>query len=327
MKNKILLLLAGIIASASLFGVGHSAWAYSSSSDTSNTMDANFPTWHFLEDTDFAKYDNVGSTTNLNVSKETTITQDSYEAIRITSTTLTQTKDHIINIAFDKQYALSEIRFYKLEFDYYHKYRREQNDKGFPKVQFTLNNSVVGTDQGGTDTINEKSPFVATDIDADWWHLEYFVFAHLPTWANHQDTPIALNKKINGIRINDRTMYDYAGTTAFAIIDNMQFSIEPAARLGIFNRWTSDTVGKFFWFKVAFSGELHSCTLASSDTSIAVPEFDPTDTVSTSAPFPNGSPFYFKLLAPGTVTFTATLVIGRHHEVFTISNSLTVNAA
>lgn len=223
---------------------------------------------------------------------------------------------------------MSEIQFYKFEFDYYHRYKREQHTKGFPKVQFLNGNSVLGTDQGGTDTCTEKSAFTATPIDDDWWHLEYYIFAHMPTIARHSDTPIALTKKINGVRINDRTMYDYAGVTAFAVIDNMVFSAEPASRLGIFNRWTSDAAGKFFWFKVAFSGELHSVKLYSSDTSIAVPEFDPTDITSTSAPFPNGSPFYFSLLQPGTVRFTAVLEVGNNHEIFTItSDTFTVNAA
>lgn len=155
----------------------------------------------------------------------------------------------------------------------------------------------------------------------------------MPTIARHRDAPIALTKKINGVRINDRTMYDYAGTTAFAVIDNMSFSAEPASRLGIFNRWTSDVAGKFFWFKVAFSGQLHSVKLYSSDTSIAVPEFDPTDTVSTSYPFPNGSPFYFSLSQPGKVRFTAVLFtavleVGDNHEIFTItSDTFTGNAA
>ncbi|MBO7078322.1 MAG: hypothetical protein J6W64_00740, partial [Bacilli bacterium] len=132
---------------------------------------------------------------------------------------------------------------------------------------------------------------------------------------------------INGVRINDRTMYDYNGTTAYVVIDNMKFSAEPTSRLGIFNRWTSDTAGKYFWFKVAFAGELHSVKLYSSDTSVAVPEFDPTDTISTTAPFPNGSPFYFYLVGPGTVTFTAELELGDDHQIYTISNTITVTAS
>lgn len=323
--NRIIkyLLALILIIFISCISIGHASWTLSNSIETTNTPQFRISKWIF-GDPGFAKLSNVFSTVNLTVTKEQSIIMDSTEAIRLTSTTGTSTKDHIVNISLDRDYYLSEIKYFKLEFDYYHRYKREQYNKGFPKVQFTINNSVLGSDQGGTETCTSISPFVATEIDEDWWHLEYYVFAHMPTMAKNGDTPIALTKKINGIRINDRTMYDFNGTTAFVIIDNLQFSSEPATRLGIFNRWTGDSAGKFFWFKVAFSGELHSCVLTTSDSSIAVPEFDPSDTVSTSYPFPNGSPFYVRLLSPGTVTITATLELGDNHEIFTISNTITV---
>ena len=319
MKNKLLIPLITLFTAAFLLGTTYSAWAFDNSAIINNNVEVQVPSWTF-GDIGFAKFSNVRSTTNLTATQETIITQGSLEAIKLTSTTGTQTKDHIVNINLDRDYYLSEIKYYKFEFDYYHRYKREQHNKGFPKVQFLNGNSTLGSDQGGTDTCTEKSSFVATAIDDDWWHLEYYIFAHMPTFTGHSDTPIALTKKIDGVRINDRTMYDYARVTAFIVIDNMSFSAEPAPRLGIFNRWTSDAAGKWFWFKVAFSGELHSVKLYSSDTSIAVPEFDPSDTVSTTAPFPNGSPFYFKLLQPGTVRFTAVVEVGDNHDVFTITS-------
>lgn len=112
----------------------------------------------------FAKIANVGSLSNLVATKEEVVTRGSTEAVRITNTAGTQTKDHVINLAFDKDYTLAEIQTHKLEFDYYHEYKREQNTKGFPKLQFTYNSTSVGADQGGTDTINDKSPFVMTDM-------------------------------------------------------------------------------------------------------------------------------------------------------------------
>lgn len=320
--------MATLLACMACFGIGHASWTHNDVLPTSEVAQVAIQPWDFGDDSDFARLANVRNATNLNVTREDAITQGSNEAIRVTSTTGTTTKDHIVNIDLDRDYYLSEIRFCKFEFDYYHRYRREQHDRGFPKVQFTTGNSTLGSDQGGTDTCTSKSAFVATAIDEDWWHLEYYVFAHLPTIASHGDAPIALTKKVNGVRINDRTMYDYAGTTAFAIIDNMSFSTEPAPRLGIFNRWTSDTEGKYFWFKVAFSGQLRSCVLSSSDPTVAVPEFDPSDTVSTSYPFPNGSPFYFRLLKPGKVRFTATLELGDGHDTFsTTSDDFTVTPA
>lgn len=315
-KHIVSLLLIVIVL---LFGTAYASWSYNASLTAPNVVQVGVPTWRF-NDTDFAKFDNIRNCTNLVATKEESITQGSSEAIKVTSTTGTSTKDHIVNINFDRDYYLSEIQFFKFEFDYYHRYKREQYNKGFPKVQFTINNSTLGSDQGGTDTCTEKSPFIATPIDEDWWHLEYYIFAHMPTIARHSDTPIALTKKINGVRINDRTMYDYAGTTAYVVIDNMSFSAEPTSRLGIFNRWTGDSAGKFFWFKVAFSGMLHSVKLYSSDNEIAVPEFDPDDIESTTYPFSNGSPFYFSLLKAGTVQFTAVLEVGDNHDVFTITS-------
>ena len=325
LRRNITIILTSLFALLLLVGTTYSTWTYNNSNEITNIVPVDVLSWRF-NDNDFARVDNVASHTNLSITKEETITQGSQEAIRITSTTGTSTKDHIINLNLNRDYYLSEIKYYKFEFDYYHRYKREQHTKGFPKVQFTINNSTLGSDQGGTDTCTNTSSFVATEIDENWWHLEYYIFAHMPTLAKHNDTPIALTKKINGVRINDRTMYDYAGTTAFAIIDNMSFSEEPAPRLGIFNRWTSATAGQPFWFKVAFSGELHSVKLYSSDTNVAIPEFDPNDTISTRAPFPNGSPFYFNLLQPGIVTFTAVLEVGENHEILTItSNTFTVN--
>lgn len=326
-KVALIMVILCVVVTGLFVGNAYSAWVIEESSAVDKNVQFNVTSWNF-DDTDFALFDNVGSCTNLTASKETSITQNSAEAIRITSTTGTSTKDHSINISFDRDYSLSEIRYYKFEFDYHHRYKREQYNKGFPTVQFLFNNTNVGAvqPQGNTDTCTEKSAFVATPIDEDWWHLEYYIYANIPTLSNknHGNTPISLTKQINGVKINDRTMYDYNGTTAYAVIDNMKFNSEPTPRLGIFNRTAGDTAGKWFWFKVAFAGELHSVKLYSSDPEIAVPEFDPSDTVSTTAPFPNSSPFDFKLLKAGTVTLTATLELGDDHQIYTISNTITV---
>ena len=326
-KSRIVLLIVIFcFAACALFGTAFSAWVYTGDTSSSNAVLANVPSWTFEYDTDFAVFDNIYSCTNLVASRETTLTQGSFEAIRVTSTTGTSTRDHIINIDFDRDYYLSEIRYYKFEFDYHHRYKREQYTKGFPTVQFVINHSTLGTSQGGTDTCEETSAFNATQIDENWWHLEYYIYAHIPTLSNknHGNTPISLTKKINGVRINDRTMYDYKGTTAYAVIDNMQFSSETCSKLGIFNRYVEDNAGKYFWLKVAFAGELNSVVLSSSDTNVAVPEFSADDTVSTTYPFPNGSPFDFYLVAPGTVTLSATLDVGPEHRIMSISYTLLV---
>ena len=168
MKSKLLMPLITFLAGSLLFGTAYSAWTFTNTINASNNAQVEVPTWNFGEDLDFAKAANLLSAVNLNVTQETSLTQGSNEAIRITSTTGTSTKDHIINLNLDRDYYLSEIRFFKFEFDYYHRYKREQHTKGFPTVQFTINNSTLGSGQGGTDTCTSLSPFTATAIDEDW---------------------------------------------------------------------------------------------------------------------------------------------------------------
>lgn len=134
-----------------------------------------------------------------------------------------------------------------------------------------------------------------------------------PTVADHQDKP-QTNYKINRIKFTDRGIYDYSDVTGWFVMDNLLLTNEPGARLGLFNRTSGDTKGKFFWFKVAWSGDLHSCVITTSDPDIAIWDDESTK-----------SPFYVKLLARGSVTITATLEIGSGHEVFSISNTITVN--
>lgn len=314
MKNKFLIaILALFTVVAGVFGVGQASWAYTSNQANDNSIHAKVPEWHFLVDNDFAKMDNLGNISNLTAAQETTLTQNSNEAIRFTNVSGTSGKDHIFNINLDRDYNLYDIATCKIEFDYHHRYKREQYNKGFPSVQLYYNSTARGSAQGGGDTITNISPFTVTDIDENWWHLEYYITSMCPTICDHQDKPQS-NYKINSIRFNDKGVWDYADTTAFMVIDNLVFTNEPGARLGLFNRTAGDTVGKYFWFKVAWSGDLHSCVLTTSDSSIAVP-----DTESTK------SPFYVHLLAAGRVTITATVEIGSNHQIFTISNTITVS--
>ena len=311
MRSKLLISIIALFVVALLFGTTYSAWVLDGSVNVNNDVLVDVQEWTF-EDSDFAKIDNVNGLSYLTATKEETITR-SNEAIRLTNTAGTSTKDHVFYIDLDREYNLYDIATCKIEFDYYHAYKREQNTKGFPKLQLFTNNTARGTAQGGDDTPSAIAPYTVTNIDEDWWHLEYYITSMCPTIADHQDTPQS-NYKVNRIKFIDKGVYDYAGTTAFMVLDNLVFTNEPGVRLGLFNRTAGDKVGKFFWFKVAWSGELHSCVLTTSDSTIAIP-----DTTSTK------SPFYVKLLATGQVTITATLEIGSAHEVYTISNTITVS--
>lgn len=312
MKSKLLIPIIALFVGALLFGTTYSAWIFNNSTGANNIVQVNVPTWTF-GDQGLAKIENISGLSYLTAEKEETITQGSTEAVRFTNTGGTHSRDHIFYVDLDQDYDLYDIATCKIEFDYYHTYKREQNTKGFPKLQLFHDSIGRGATQGGDDIITEIAPYVVTNIDEDWWHLEYYITSMCPTMADHQDKP-QNNYKVNRIKFTDRGVYDYADVTSWFVMDNLMLTNEPGARLGLFNRTAGDTVGKFFWFKVAWSGNLHSCILTTSDTSLAVWDDESTK-----------SPFYVKLLARGQVTITATLEIGSNHEIFTISNTITIS--
>ena len=314
MRIRFLIALISAIAVALAFGTTYSAWAFDSSMETANAVQVEVPSWDFHGDIGFAKIENVSNCSYLTATRETSVTRGSSEAVRLTNTAGTQTKTHGFNLAFDRDYTLGEIKTHKIQFDYYHAQKREQADKGLPKVHLLYNGATKGSNQGGGDTANELSPFVVTNLDGGWWRLEYFVTSLCPTLVDHGDTAISTSQKLNGIKITDEYMYDYSSTTAFIVIDNFVLDPEPAERLGIFNRWAGFSAGSYFWFKVAWSGELHSCVLTLSDYTVA--EYDTESTK---------SPFYIKGLKKGTVVVTATLVVGSARRTMSISNTVSVN--
>lgn len=303
-----------LFAMSFVFCVGYATFV-STNSCNNSPLFQNFVTdWTFCSDSDFARIDNISNLSYLTATQETSITRGSNEAVRLTNTAGTQTKDHIFYVAFDRDYKVSEIKEMKIEFDYYFAQKREQFARGLPKVQLQYNNTGKGNTQGGGDTTNAKSVFNATVVDTNWWHLEYYITALTPYLAAHTDSPISLNQKINGIKIIDSNIYDYGGNTAFSVIDNMQFSAEPATHLGIFNKGTTMSVGGYYWYKIAWVGQLNSCTMSFSNPAIA--EQDTSQTK---------SPFYLYGLSAGTTTVTATLDIGEDHQILSISNNITVS--
>ena len=312
MKNKFLLPIIGLLSIVTLFFGTCYAWKFTASLPETSNAAINIQEWVF-GDTGFAKLENVNGLSYLTATKEETITQGSPEAIRFTNTGGTAARDHVFYIDLGQEYNLYDIATCKIEFDYYHTYRREQTNKGFPKLQLFSNSTGRGTAQGGDDTITEIAPYVVTNIDEDWWHLEYYITSMCPTVCDHQDKPQS-NYHVNRIKFTDRGIYDYADVTGWFVMDNLLITNEPGARLGLFNRTAGDTKGKFFWFKVAWSGDLHSCVLTTSDSSLAVWDDESTK-----------SPFYVKLLERGQVTITATVEIGSNHQIFTISNTITIS--
>lgn len=304
--------LISLLASLLLIGTSYAAWTVNDTNNVNGMAQVEILNWNFGNDYDFSVIDGVSNLSYLTATKETSIVNSSNEAVRLTNTAGTQTKDHSFVLATDREYTVNEIKVMKVEFDYYHAQKREQVGKGFPKVQLTYNGSGKGNTRGGGETCNAKSPFIATSIDANWWHLEYFITALTPTndITAYSDSPISKNQKINGIKIIDSAIYDYGGNNAFIVVDNARFSTEPCSRLGIFNNGTSFALSTgHYWFKICWATELQSCVMTSSNPSVAYQDPD--------------HPFYVLASSPGTTTMTATLTM-TSGQVLTISNNITV---
>lgn len=315
MRNKTAICIILIICMLLPIGVGYAAWTGTLPEYLDHAIQLSVPVWNFVPDS--AVIGNVSGCSFLTATQEFSIlssTVGDTEAVRFTNTAGTQTKDHSFVIALDRDYTVGEAKIYKVEFDYYHAEKRQQQGKGYPKVQLTYNGSGKGNTQGGGETVNDKSPFIVTDLGGGWWHLEYFITALCPTMADHGDTGINPNQKINGVRITDSAIYDFDGNTAFIVLDNLRLSSAPASRLGFFNRGTSVKVGNYYWVKVAWCGELHSVNITFSDDSIA--EYTPSDK----------SPFYIRAKAVGTVVMTVTIEAGDDHTILTIQNTLTITS-
>ena len=71
--------------------------------------------------------------------------------------------------------------------------------------------------------MNDISPFVVTNIDVLVALKNTLFLLVCQRLASHRNTPTALDKKVNGIKINDKYMFNYNSVTAFAIIDNLHF--------------------------------------------------------------------------------------------------------
>ena len=326
MKKRSLFLmpLISMLGAAMLVGTGFAAWT-SNEDPVDNAVRVDIQDWDFGEVSDSAHIENVSvpNLAYLTTERETEILSDystSTEAIRFTNTAGTAGKAHSFNINLDRDYTLGEIAIKKVEFDYYHAEKRAQAGKGFPKVQLLYNNVGKGNTYGGGNTITPTSVYLSTDsADGKWWHLEYFITALCPTMADHGDSGISVNQKINGIKVVDDNIYDYNDKTAFIVVDNLKLTATSSTRLGLFNKGTSFGVGKYYWMKIAWSGELQYVNISFTDTA-----GNPTTEYADYTPSAK-SPFYIFGKKAGTIVATATLIVGGGQPL-TISNTLTITA-
>lgn len=300
MRPKILIWLLTAFAALMCVGTGFAAWVFSDPTVNITSIGYKVPVWAFNGE-DAAVFANVANCSYLIPSAETTITSPAGtdgEAVRLTNTAGTQGKNHVFTVFFGREYTIGDIFTYKIEFDYYHAQKRSQVGKGIPKLQLMYNTTTRGTEQGGVDTPTAISPFIVSNVDANWWHLEYFVTSLTPIMTDHGDSPISPALKVNGVRIADGTIFDYSGNTAFVVVDNLRLNPNPPLRLGIFNRQSSYAHGKYYWVKVCWSGELGAVNMTFSNDGLA--EYTPS----------NKSPFYIYLKAAGVVDIHITLVAG-----------------
>lgn len=317
-KNLVILIFACIFTIIIFCGTGYASWLMADTLSTSNSIGFTIPTWDFVTDYGFAVAGNVLSTSYLTASQETSITCGSPEAVRFTNEAGTSTKDHIMCIAFDRDYTVGEIKIQKISFDYYHIAKRQQQGKGFPKLQLLNGTSGKGNTIGGGESVTAISPFTAVEINNGWWHLEYFITAMTPTFADHGDSGISEKTIINGVKIIDSAIYNFDGDNkAFVVVDNLQISSAACTKLGLFNKGATITAGNYYWMKVAWAGTLHNCVITFSDDGSDDPVCEYTPSAK--------SPFYVKARHAGTVVATCTLEIGDEHQILSISNTLTIN--
>ena len=259
------------------------------------------------EDVDLARASNVLSATDLNYADEFSDLSprgNSSRALRFTKKE--SAGDTSSDISFGAIYTLEDIRFKKIEFDYYH----VNNYK--PIIQLINSEKAVGASQNYSGT---KSVYKLENINSNWWHIEIAVFALAPTILKSGkgwDTAIPLDTEVTGIRLTNGT----------CIIDNLRLSSKPSstnAELGAFNNTNSMNVDNHFWFKIAWVGSFHSCVYTfTCSGGASVYQINPADA--------NGSPFYFYATATGSVVVHATLVVGYNRQTVTIdSASITIN--
>ena len=326
LKSKFLIPIISLFACALLIGTTYSAWVYNSSKTANNTAEVEIPSWQFNHDSDFARLRDGETYTCENVvaTQERGILRGSYEAVRLTNETGTDTgKNHSIILKTDRDYLLSEIHTMKVEFDYYHAQKRQQADYGLPSIQLYSNNSSRGNTKGGANSIDKvgsKEVYFASDIGDGWWHFEFFITALCPPYSAYTDGVPAGNTKINGIKILDKNIMNFDSTTAFVVIDNLRFTATLAPRLGLFNGTNSFSYGGHYWMKVAWAGQLAG-GFAGVSFSFSAPGIIEQDTTQ------NNSPFYLLGVGTGTVTVTCTLTIvdGDGFQQLSISNKITVS--
>lgn len=255
------------------------------------------------EDVDSAHLSNVKSySASLTLSQETNDVSprgNSTEAIKFVKDPAS-TANTTITVSLYRTYKFSEIANQNIEFDL--KVARD-----FGKiVELMSGNNRIGL------ALDSKqcTSYDITDLGNNWYHIELPVNAidSLISGYNGKNVSTNANKIIDAVRFN----------FGDCIIDNLRIGGTQSA-VGVYNSKTyKPVVGEFWWFKVSWTGALHSVDISLDDETMGrrVPVTDPK--------LAHESPFYIEWLSSGTVTITATIICGYSRVEHTISKTINI---
>ena len=219
-------------------------------------------------------------------------------------------------IGLKQVYYLKDIRYKTVEFDYY-KPDFDPEKPVYPSIQLYKNETTtLGSSQ---DYSSAKSHYKVTELPNGWHHIQVPISALAPTISGYktsvkwEDTAVQLEDN----KHNPTTVSAVKLTVGTCIIDNLRFGSNMET-LGMFNNGFSFNMNdeKPYWFKVAWAGEFHSCTMT----------FEPA--IAEQVAWDNTickSPFYIRGLQTGSVEVTATIVCGYNRQTKTIKKTITIN--
>ena len=141
-KIVLIIVILCIVITGTSCGAAYALWISPESVNSSgNNVLCNVQGWDFTMDSDLALIGNVDrdNLAYFEASQEISSQENpklfgSVEAVRLTNTAGTSTKDHSVIFRFETT-TIGEIKTQKISFDYYHEQRRQQVGVGFPKVQ------------------------------------------------------------------------------------------------------------------------------------------------------------------------------------------------
>lgn len=225
---------------------------------------------------------------------------NSTRALRFEKDPTDTAKTNII-VSLYRTYTFAEIANQNIEFDL-----KVANEYG-KIVELMSGNEKIGLSLDS----KQCTSYEITDLGNNWYHIELPINAidSLISGYDGKNVSKNANKTIDAIRFN----------FGACIIDNLRIGGTQCAA-GVYNSKTyKPVVGEIWWFKVSWTGALHSVNITLDDNTIG-------RRVSTTDPkLAHSSPFYIEWLSSGTVTLTAEVVCGYNRTTQTVQKTITIN--